>query len=161
MPSASSSISNQLPVVGQGELRYRPVPNWPKLPSEIDLVEVVAVAADDRTSPAGGVAGTFGGPRSVTLAPGAASSVSFAWTTTRASVGTHVLTATASTVAGETRVADNSRSRSVTLTVPTFAPTAATVSSGDSTTETVAAIGEEPEERPRLRTGLAEPSAAR
>lgn len=46
MPSASSSISNQLPVVGQGELRYRPVPNWPKLPSEIDLVEVVAVAAD-------------------------------------------------------------------------------------------------------------------
>lgn len=122
--------------------------------------ETFTVAMRD-TPPAGGVAGTFGVPRSVTLAPGAASSVSFAWTTTRASVGTHVLTATASTVAGETRVADNSRSRSVTLTAATFAPTAAAVSSGDSTTEAVAASGEEPEERPRLRTGLAEPSAAR
>jgi len=57
----------------------------------------------------------IGGQTVVGLAPGAAQIVSFAWDTTSASVGDHLLIAAASAVAGEVNLADNSRTATVTI----------------------------------------------
>lgn len=52
----------------------------------------------------------------MTLAAGASTTVSFGWTPTV--TGDHLLTATASTVSGETDTADNSKSTTVTVNEP-------------------------------------------
>jgi len=91
-------------------------------------VRGAAVAVDATVANQGNYAETFditltdttggvfiGGQTVVGLAPGAAQIVSFAWDTTFASVGDHLLTAAASAVAGEVDLADNSRTATVTI----------------------------------------------
>lgn len=60
---------------------------------------------------------TISDPQSVTLAAGASTARTFSWTPTI--TGDHVLTATASTVTGETDTADNSKSTTVSVLEPT------------------------------------------
>jgi subtilisin family serine protease len=87
------------------------------------VVDTTTVSMTD-TPPAGGAAGSLTAPQSVTLAAGAASTLSFTWNTAPATIGTHVLRATASTVAGEIDVADNTRTVSSTVTTPSADPMA-------------------------------------
>ncbi len=70
------------------------------------------------TPPGGGTAGSMSPAQSVTLLAGASTPLSFTWNTSGASTGTHSLTATADTVAGETDTADNSGSASSNVTAP-------------------------------------------
>jgi len=74
------------------------------------------------TPPAGGTAGTVSAAQPVTLAAGASTTLNFTWDTTGASVGAHTLTATASTVSGETDTADNSASAVSEVTAPPAPP---------------------------------------
>jgi len=57
-----------------------------------------------------------GSPQAVTLAAGASTTLNFGWTPT--ATGDHLLTATASTVPGETETADNSKSTTSTVNTP-------------------------------------------
>ncbi|HKZ51664.1 MAG TPA: S8 family serine peptidase [Candidatus Acidoferrales bacterium] len=101
------------------------VVNYPDpLGIQVDVVnegtfeETFLVTMTD-TPPEGGTAGTWAtaNPQSVTLAPGASTSLIFVWKTNQASAGDHVLTATADTVTGETDTADNSKSKSVNVSI--------------------------------------------
>jgi hypothetical protein len=58
-----------------------------------------------------------GSPQEITLAAGAATTVTFSWTPS--ALGTHALTATASPVAGEIDTADNSKAVNVSVLEPT------------------------------------------
>jgi uncharacterized protein YjiK len=77
------------------------------------------------------LAATVGGPQTVTnLAGGGTQTLTFAWTPT--AIGTHTLTATASTVTGETDTADNVRTATSAVNsappiVTSFSPTAGPV----------------------------------
>ncbi|MBI3977966.1 MAG: S8 family serine peptidase [Chloroflexi bacterium] len=72
--------------------------------------ESFAVTLEDAT------AGVALGSQSVTLAAGASASLSFTWATSGATAtGDHVLRATAAPVAGETSLADNNRSATITV----------------------------------------------
>ena len=64
--------------------------------------------------PAGGTSGRFSPSQGLTLAPGATATLAFTWTLA-GSAGTHVATASASRVNGETDVTDNAASKSVTV----------------------------------------------
>ena len=77
--------------------------------------ETFTVSVTD-VPPAGGASGSFTPAQAVTLAPAASRTVGFTWYLAYASVGTHVVTASASRVNGEVDVADNASSRSVLVT---------------------------------------------
>jgi hypothetical protein len=86
------------------------------------LSETFDVSLTD-TPPGGGVAGTVSGPQTVTLAPGASTTLTFTWDTTGATVGIHRLTATAETLPDETDTGDNSRDAFADVVVLVAAPT--------------------------------------
>ncbi|MEE9184625.1 MAG: S8 family serine peptidase [Acidimicrobiia bacterium] len=67
------------------------------------------------TPPAEGTAGTVSDPQTLTLTAGSATTLSFTWNTAGASTGDHLLTATASIVAGEVDIGDNSKSTTRTV----------------------------------------------
>lgn len=48
MGTMASDGDSEMPVVGRGALRYRPVPGWGQLPEGWDFVDVVGVATDSR-----------------------------------------------------------------------------------------------------------------
>lgn len=81
------------------------------------FAETFAVSVSD-TPPAGGTAGTVSAPQTITLAAGASTTLNFTWDTAGASTGSHTLTASAATVAGETDTADNSAAAVSQVTVP-------------------------------------------
>ncbi len=119
--------------------------------------ETFTVSVTD-APPSGGTAGTMSAPRSVTLAAGASVQLAFTWTTSNASVGTHVLRAAASQVSGETRLADNALSRSVSVTqaprpvVSSISP--ASMRTGSAATMTVNGSGFAPGARLTFTGGL-------
>ena len=83
--------------------------------------ETFTVSLTD-TPPLAGVAGPTSSPQSVTLAAGATRVVYFTWSTTLASQGTHTLTGRASLVSGEVDTADNARSTTSRVMLPSEAP---------------------------------------
>ncbi|MBA7665993.1 hypothetical protein ES703_74068 [subsurface metagenome] len=77
--------------------------------NEGNVTETFDVTLKDGTTP-------IGTPQTVTLAAGATQTLTFSWDTTGATVGSHTLTAEASTVTGETDTADNLSTASLSVT---------------------------------------------
>ena len=78
--------------------------------------------------PTGGIAGTVSAPQTVTLAPGASTTLNFTWFTSGASSGTHALSAIAGPVQNDTNPFNNTGS--TTSTVLLAAPSNLTATAG-------------------------------
>ncbi len=85
--------------------------------NEGDFEETFNVMMTD-TPPSGGTAGSVSALQPVTLAAGALATLTFTWDTTNGSTGTHTLTATADTLPEETDTADNEKSTTSQVNVP-------------------------------------------